>query len=436
MCNHAPVVARVVLLAVLCSTSAVGAAEYQATPANYRALLAALVAGDTLMLAPGHYPNGLPVHGLKGTPDLPIVIEGPGSGEPAVFHARPRANTVSIANSSYVTIRNLEVDGRGIAVNGVIAEGWAGFAHNITLENLFIHDHDANQQVNGISTKCPAWNWVIRNSVIARAGSGMYLGNSDGAAPFIGGLIERNLVMDTIGYNIQIKHQKPRAQVPGMPEQQATTIIRHNVFSKAAGSSTGELARPNLLIGHAPLSGPGGEDNYAIYANFFYQNPSEALFQGEGNFAFYSNVLVNTFGDGIHIQPHNAVPRRIDVFHNTVLAANSGIRIRGGDPAHAQRVIANAVFAEAPITGGEQKANKAGPLAEAVEHLANPNAAPGRLDLAPRSGKLTVVPFDLSVQTPVPELQRDFDGRPFTDPVAGAYAGAGSKWRLLVEPKR
>ena len=436
MCNHARVVARVVLLVVLCSAFAGGAAEYQATPANYRAVLATLVAGDTLMLAAGRYPDGLPVHGLKGKPAQPIVIEGPASGAPAVFHARPRANTVSIANSSYVEIRHLEIDGRGLAVNGVIGEGWAGFADHITLDNLFIHDHDANQQVNGISTKCPAWNWVIRNSVVVRAGSGMYLGNSNGAAPFIGGLIERNLIMDTIGYNIQVKHQAPRPRNVGIPEQKATTIIRHNVFSKSAGSSTGELARPNLLIGHAPISGPGVEDNYAIYANFFYQNPSEALFQGEGNFAFYSNVLVNSFGDAIHIQPHNAVPRRVDVFHNTVLAANTGIRVRGGDPAHAQRVIANAVFAEAPITGGEQKANKAGPLAEAVEYLANPNVPPGRLDIAPLGGKLTVAPFDFVAQTPTPELQRDFDGRLYTDPIAGAYAGEGAQWRLLVEPKR
>lgn len=153
-----------------------------------------------------------------------------------------------------------------------------------------------------------------------------------------------------------------------MPEGNSMTIIRHNVFAKSANSSTGKMARPNLLVGHC---GPGAEDTYAIYGNFFYRNPSKALFQGEGNIAFYSNVLVNTHGDAINIQPHNAVPRRIDVFHNTVLAANTGIRVSGGDPAYTQRVMGNAVFADNPIAGGEQRANITGLLAEAADHPPN-----------------------------------------------------------------
>jgi hypothetical protein len=49
------------------------------------------------------------------------------------------------------------------------------------------------------------------------AGTGMYFGNSDGNHPFWGGLIENNLIMNTIGYNLQIKHQNPRPRLPGMP---------------------------------------------------------------------------------------------------------------------------------------------------------------------------------------------------------------------------
>ena len=32
-----------------------------------------------------------------------------------------------------------------------------------------------------------------------------------------------------------------------------------------------------------------------IHGNFFHQNPTEALFQAEGNVIFYSNLLLNDF---------------------------------------------------------------------------------------------------------------------------------------------
>ncbi len=60
-----------------------------------------------------------------------------------------------------------------------------------------------------------------------------------------------------------------------------------------------ESPRPNVLVGHFPLEGPGVDDDYAIYGNFFYQNRDEALFQGEGNVALYGNLFVNEYGDAI-----------------------------------------------------------------------------------------------------------------------------------------
>lgn len=422
--------------AFLLAPGVAAADTYVATPSDYLVLLRKLQPGDTLVLAPGSYLNGLPVHGMVGLPGKPIVIRGPQSQPFARFVARPSANTVSILNSAYVEIRNLELDGRGLPVDAVRAEAHANWAHHITLDGLTITGHGEDQSVVGISTFCPAWGWAIRNNVIVGAGTGMYLGNSDGNAPFVGGIIEHNLVIDTIGYNLQIKHQRPRPRIEGMPQGNSMTIIRHNVFSKSANSSIGKMARPNLLVGHWPPNGPGVEDTYAIYGNFFYQNPTEALFQGEGNFTFYSNVLVNTFGDAINIQPHNAVPRRIDVFHNTVLAANSGIRVSGGHPAYTQRVMANTVFANTPTVGGEQHANKTGLLAEAADHLAEPFAPPGRLDLSPKPGKLTTAPFNFVQQAPIPDLNRDFDGRMYLRPIAGAYSGNGAPRPLLIEPQR
>ena len=54
-----------------------------------------------------------------------------------------------------------------------------GSTHHVTIENLNIVNYGADQQVVGISTKGPAWNWTIRGNRIVGAGTGMYLGNSD-----------------------------------------------------------------------------------------------------------------------------------------------------------------------------------------------------------------------------------------------------------------
>jgi hypothetical protein len=254
----------VVCLLVGCNSPA-QASTYIATPSDYLQHLPKLRPGDTLMLKPGIYLNGLPIHGLMGLPNRYIVIKGVHRNPSARFIARKNANTVSIADSAYIEISNLEIDGRDLAVHGVVAEGWAKFAHDIILDRLFIHSHGADQQINGISTKCPAWNWIIRRNTIVGAGTGMYLGQSDGTAPFVAGVIEHNSVVDSAGYNLQVKHQRERRRLDGMPQRRAITIIRHNVFSKANGSAAGEAARPNVLVGHWPLAGAGSDDIYAIY---------------------------------------------------------------------------------------------------------------------------------------------------------------------------
>lgn len=427
------------LLAAACSTLAIALAlpayaeTYRADPTDYLSVLKQLRAGDTLVLAPGRYLNGLPVHRMVGAPEKQIVIRGPQSQAVARFIARPGAHTVSIVNSAYVEIHGIELDGNGLDVSAVRAEGHADWAHHITLDNLLIEGHGAHQGIVGISTFCPTWGWVIRNTKIIGAGTGMYLGNSDGSAPFVAGLIEHNLIVDSTGYNIQIKQQRQRPRIEGMPEGKSVTVIRNNVLTKSANSSGGAMARPNLLVGHWPMSGPGSEDTYAIYGNFFYQNPSGALFQGEGNIAMYSNVLINTHGDAIKIHPHNDVPRRIEVFHNTVLAASNGISVSGGDPAYIQRVTANAVFARVPITGGEQYGNKTGPFNDAAEHMIDPIAPIGRLNLAPKPGKLITGPLSFTRETSFPDMDRDFDGNMYADRIAGAYAGHRPTRRLAIE---
>lgn len=402
------------------------AADYQAGPADYHTLLSRLKAGDRLLLAPGNYTHGLPLHNLEGEASKLIVIEGPTEGPPARFLARPGANTVSLVNVRHLVIRNLELDGRGLAVDAVKAEGHSRYAHFITLENLYIHSHNASQQNVGISTKCPAYGWVVRGNRIERVGTGMYFGNSDGTAPFVAGLIEGNAVRDTLGYNLQVKHQ--RARPAGMPGegQRHETVIRRNLFDKSTGGNLGAMARPNVLVGHWPLAGEGSEDRYLIYGNVFWQNPTEALFQGEGNVALYNNLFINHHGPAVRIQPHNDVPRRIDVFHNTVLARDEGIAVRRreGQGEGPQRVFNNLVLAGRPLVGADARLNHSGALSDAAHWLVRPGDDLERVDLAPRVRLACDAAWLTAVADAYLDGGLDYNGEPRT----GCEFGACARW--------
>ncbi len=412
---------------------------WRAGPDSYLSIIKNLGPGDVLVLAPAVYDvrdqvPGLPIFNLHGTAGRPIVITGPIGGPRPILVARPTHNTVRIANASHVTIANLELDGRRLAVDGVKAQG---ISHHITIENLLIRNHDSDQQTVGISTKAPAWNWVVRGNVIEGAGTGMYFGSSDGTAPFVAGLIEHNLVVDTLGYSLQIKHQVERPVDIGMPTGASITVIRHNVFSKQRRASAGSMARPNALVGHFPLRGVGADDRYAIYANFFYENSSsECLFQGEGNLALYSNVFVNRQGDAICIQPHHDVPRAVDVFRNTVLAQGIGVRVLRGHSGYRQVAIGNAIFTAEPIRGARAWANVTASLQAASAYLTRPQSVPGALDLSPLPQKLVGTPFAVHEFPALPDAHRDFDGHVFDDRARGAYRSTpGPRWPLALSIK-
>ena len=406
----------VVALAFFWSLSGtVPAAHYVGNPQNYTKLLAKLKAGDTLQLEPGRYERGLRAHNLHGKPGFPVVIRGAAGKMPSVILGHAGRNTVSIKDASHVVIRDLEIDGRGAFVDGVKAEGHARYAHHITLENLHIHNFAPKQQSVGISTKCPAWDWVVRGNRVRGVGTGMYFGNSDGSAPFVGGLIEDNEVSDTIGYNLQVKHQKVRPSLAGMPVEPRQTIIRNNRFAKGERSSTAEQARPNVLVGHFPLSGPGRKDTYLIYGNLFFQNPNEALFQGEGNIALYDNLFFNSHRNdfpAIAIQPHNDIPRQVTVLHNTVVHRGGGIRVlrREENWVDTQEIVGNAVFADPPLEGGRRQNNFTRHYSEVTSYLLNPSDDPRELDLSPRPALLAGSPVELGRFRHLPDFDRDYRG--------------------------
>ena len=412
------------------------AAVHRGNPSNYRTLLSRLQPGDVLELEAGRYTQGLPITNLHGRAGAPVVITGPASGSPAILLGRSGSHTISIRDSSYVTLRNLTLDQQGHAVSGVRAEGTARFAHNITLEGLTMSNFARNQQITGISTFCTTWDWTIRNNVIRDPGLGLYLGSSDGTAPFVRGTIEHNLIVNPIGYGMQIKNQVPRASVQGMPTTPSVTVIRHNVFEKSANASTGGDSRPNLLIGAFPPSGPGRDDRYEIYGNFFFQNSSrtQPLFYGEGHISFHDNVLVNTFGPGITIAPYGGAPRNIAIWDNTIYTNGAGIRLSGLASGFEQIVAGNAIFASTAISGGgTHRDNFTAPYGSAGQHLSNPGGALGSsLDLYPSAGALESSVMDRSAFAQHRDADRDFNGTLKNGRFRGAYSGSGANpgWRL------
>ncbi len=382
----------------------------RAEPRNYRAVLGSLAPGDTLQLAPGEYLRGLPLHGLVGTAELPIVVAGPPPPGRAVFFGRSGAHTVSLLDSAHVVVRNLVLDGRGAAVDAVRAEGHARWAHHVTLEGLTIVNHGASQQNSGISTKCPCWGWVVRGNTIVGAGTGMYFGDSDGSDPFFDSLIEGNRIVDPVGYGIQIKHQHGRPAVAAS-EAASATVIRRNRLVKSRVAFVPEMARPSLLVGHFPLTGAGAQDRYIVHGNVLIDNPSEALFQGEGNIALYDNLLFNPRGEGVRIQPHNHLPREVLVFNNTIVAAALGIGITGGEAGFDRLFEHNLVFGNPPVRSEIDGENFADAYDRARAAFVRLDADPAKLDLNLRAARPAPRTARRAGSLSLPDADRDFLGR-------------------------
>ena len=429
---------KTVLITILVAWSvAIHAATYYGNPSNYTTFLTQLMPGDTLILSHGDYTDRLNLRDVNGTKDDPIVISGAQLAGMTRFLGHACCNTVSLIRSSFVIIEHLVIDGQNISfIDAVKAEGHQdNWCHDITLRHLTIINHGPEQQTNGISTKCPSWNWHIHHNVIIGAGTGMYLGNSNGEEPFVNGIVEFNLIMNTTGYNMQIKRQNNGSRDSYNIPDTSRTIIRYNVFSKAENASSGGNARPNLLVGGLPTEGHGTADHYEIYGNFFYQNPTEGLFQGTGNVAFYDNVLYNDLGGwGVAIlEHHGKKPQNIDIFHNTVAIENGkSVSFFRPDAAFTQRVVGNALFSDQRVSGAtEIRDNLEADFSEAEDYLKDPYSGIPGMDCSPKGSALEGSLISSSPFEHYTNAMRDFDGKLRTWTVRGAYADAGSvEWPL------
>jgi len=412
-------------------------------PGYYVNLVSQLAPGDTLQLPAGTYRQRLNLNDLQGTATQWITITGPTGGAPAIITTDSDCcNNVQLGNTAYVALKNLTIDanseGVNVSVDAINAKG--GVTHDILIENCVIIGAALDQATVGIATRSTAWNWTIRRNRILDAGTGMYLGNSDGSAPFVGGLIENNLFNDTIGYNVEIKYQNAYVAPNGMPSGTHRTIIRDNVFLKRRAQSSWPPSkavgiRPSLLVGGFPDSGPGAGDLYEIYGNFFYQNADgESLIQASGRVAIHDNVFVGAQGYSVNLTDHDRPLRYADVYNNTIYGGGTGIRF-GSTAREQSRVVANLVFAATPISGtaGTQLDNVTAPVAQAGQFVASPSTALGSMNFYPLPGAAQGGAVDLSPFASQTDFDRDFNGTAKVDGrYRGAYAGQGTNpgWQL------
>ena len=420
---------RLLLTFLLLTTAACAATVKQATPENYRRKLTTLQAGDTLVLAAGVYERGLPVSNCHGTEDAWITITGPEKGVAEIRQTQV-ANCVELRQCSHIALKRLSILGggpKGIpGLFGISAQGGLkNSVHHILIEDCIISDWNTSQQAVGISTKTPTWDWTIRRNIIRNCGTGLYLGNSNGADPFIRGVIENNLVEDPIGYCMEIKFQKSRPEIAGMPATASRTIIRHNVFIKNDAPGT-DGDRPNVLVGGFPTSGPGADDLYEIYGNFFWNNPRESLLQVSGRVTIHDNVFARG-RTAIALRDHDLPLRFAHVYHNTICHVSRGIRIASPAP-QGSAVIGNVVFADEPLSLHQDiskaSQNVTGPVDAAREHLLNASTTLGEMDLHPKAGHCEGAPLELSGIHSDTAFDLDFDGRSKGGRrFRGAYAG-------------
>jgi hypothetical protein len=434
------------LLLLLLVNSSIYSTLIIGNSSNYTGLISTLQPGDILYLQAGTYTSGLTLSGLMGTAVKPIVITGDTTAYTTIFEGRSCCNTVSITQSAYIVIKNLKLDGKSLDVDAVKGEGTTGnWAHHITIANLYITNHDNDQQDVGISTKCTAWDWVIRGNTIASAGTGLYLGNSDGTAPFVNGLIENNLVMNTVGYNMEIKQQNDGLRTIAGMTLNGKTIIRYNVWSKELNASTGGNARPNVLVDHFPTTGNGANDYYEMYGNLFYQNPVEALLQATGNVILYENIFINHLAPAglyaVVINNHNGFASRdIKVFHNTVWtnSTSGGIVLSSPDVNYQQYCYANAVFAVGtPINGftiGNKVDNVTDTYANASTYVVAPSTTLTSCNMYPKAGQLTGTTTASTLFTSYTAYGKDFNADNYNWTYRGAYSGSVTNkgWQLKL----
>lgn len=420
------------------SPSVSSATDFAANPDNYVEILSSLQSGDTLKLAPGTYASGLDIYQLNGYEGRWITIEGPVSGEAAVFLGRTDRSTVTIRDSSYVRLIGLHlVADETNPKHGIELLPESEYAHHITIQELHIRGFKQSADSSAIITRAPVWDWDIRLNTIEDVGTGLSLGNKNQPSQFIRGNIEQNVILQAFAYAIFIGQQNGRPDIIGVPQQSSSIYIRDNVMSKSGVARTNATGRPMVLLERQSETGFSENDNYQIYGNFFYENEfvDQALIVAEGNVKFHNNILVNSNGSGAKFGSSSENLRELECFNNTVLVQKNGIFLENPNAGFEQRIVGNAVFAQVPITNpnGLTEKNFTDAYISANQFLENPE----NFNYYPKRDQLEGSQINLEYYNYLRAYNMDFNGEIRRGSTRGAYVdnGGNSGWRIHLGRK-
>lgn len=250
------------------------------TQSQLLSALSAARAGDTILLADGHY-GALSLN--KMTRDVTIAAVNPGAATfdgiemrathglsfegiavTNTFRAWYGSSDIGLANSSAKMLYFKDVDGLEVTGNNV-ADG----THGVVL--------------NSIS------NFVIRDNTILRAGEDLMRITGDSW----NGLIENNVLFDAVAGPPKHPDMIQIFAVDGQTPHDIT-IRGNHIYDDGA---TGGTAAQGIFIA-AP--GPGGFRNFLIEDNLIAVNHPNSIYVsgGQENFVIRNNSLMANSGDG------------------------------------------------------------------------------------------------------------------------------------------
>jgi hypothetical protein len=289
------------VLALVAIASGARAATVEIAPgADVRAAIAALRAGDELILRNGTYSfNSRFAVTAIGTAAQPITIAGK-AGEAAVIEMTTGSqNVMEVDGSQYLVLRNLRITGGSHGVRLMNSDF-------VTLESNEIYETgDVALSANSGGTY---EGLIIRRNHIHHTngtGEGMYLGCNSNACRVANSVIEWNYIHHTNRSTVE--------QGDGIELKEGSygNIIRHNVVH--------DTKYPGIIT----YSTVGNGAANVVEANLIFNTEDNAI-QSAADAVIRNNIVL---GSPIALQNHQAgSPSNVVVVHNTVIGASIDVR--------------------------------------------------------------------------------------------------------------
>ncbi len=268
---------------------------------DLRAALMALQPGDELVLQGGVYTLTFRLAiTLNGTAAMPIVIRAKDGETPVLTHDASQ-NVINIENSSYLTLRGLEVTGGG---HGIRIQD----SDFISVEDCHVHDTPEVAISANFDGSSYEGLRFIHNHVhnTGGTGEGFYLGCNDAKCVMFNSVIEGNYIHDTkLGVS----------QGDGIEVKQGSygNLIKDNVIH--------DTGYPCIIV-----YGTQGNPVNTIEGNAMW-NCGDHGIQAAADAMIINNVILGAAANGIHSQIHQgATPGNLTILHNTILVDNDAIR--------------------------------------------------------------------------------------------------------------